>query len=126
MLRSHQVRAREICRGILAGDEVSRIYADVTPGGGRSGIPPILANELIPHIADKILWVVPRLTLREQAEGEFKSVHAAAIVAGIITPERRRVSISMDPQRAARLIKKHFVGFALLELRNALNSDEAP
>jgi superfamily II DNA or RNA helicase len=46
------------------------IFADITPGGGKSSLPLIL-HALIPTIADKICWVVPRRALAMQAERSF-------------------------------------------------------
>ena len=56
---------------IAAGEPIRRIFASVTPGGGKSALPGILADRLFPKIADRILWVVPRNTLREQGESDF-------------------------------------------------------
>jgi superfamily II DNA or RNA helicase len=70
-LRSHQAATLQIADSIAAGAPIRRIYASVTPGGGKSALPGILADRLIPKIADRILWVVPRNTLREQGEGDF-------------------------------------------------------
>lgn len=70
-LRSHQVAVARIADSIAQGAPIQRIYAGVTPGGGKSALPGILADRLIPAVADNILWVVPRNTLREQGEGDF-------------------------------------------------------
>lgn len=47
------------------------VICSITPGGGKSLLPVIAANTLIPSIADRIAWVVPRRSLQEQAEAEF-------------------------------------------------------
>ena len=70
-LRYHQQKIVDACRDILAGENISEIVISVTPGGGKSFVPVILAENLIPIIADKICWVVPRNALKYQGEGEF-------------------------------------------------------
>ena len=70
-LRSHQAETRRLAREIAAGSPVRRIIEAVTPGGGKSALPGILADELIPAVVDRVLWVVPRNTLRDQGEGDF-------------------------------------------------------
>jgi len=60
-----------ICERILAGERIRSIVAAVTPGGGKSALPVILAEYLIPEIAERLLWVVPRNSLKYQGEGEF-------------------------------------------------------
>ena len=69
--RSHQAAFRRIAREIAQGAPIKRIIAPVTPGGGKSALPGILADELISSIADRIAWVVPRNSLRSQGEGDF-------------------------------------------------------
>ena len=71
MLRKHQLEMAEICGEIIAGEPINTIIASVTPGGGKSLLPVILADMLIPRIADRILWVVPRNTLKYQGENDF-------------------------------------------------------
>lgn len=71
MLRAHQKEMLEVCRTILAGENISEIIAYVTPGGGKSALPVILASQLIPRKADHICWIVPRESLREQGERAF-------------------------------------------------------
>ena len=71
MWRKHQLRMQQICRDIRRGETIKRIIASVTPGGGKSLLPVILGHELIPAMFDKMCWVVPRVTLQEQAEGAF-------------------------------------------------------
>ena len=70
-LRYHQQAVVDACRDILAGGEITEIVLSVTPGGGKSFVPVILAENLIPKIADRICWVVPRNALKYQGEGEF-------------------------------------------------------
>jgi superfamily II DNA or RNA helicase len=72
MLRAHQRQLLDIVRKIRTGEgHWSRIIAHVTPGGGKSALPVIAAGELIPTIAQKICWVVPRVALQQQAEEAF-------------------------------------------------------
>jgi len=70
-LRYHQQKIVDTCRDILGGEEIKEIVLSVTPGGGKSFVPVILAENLIPTIADRICWVVPRNALKYQGEGEF-------------------------------------------------------
>lgn len=70
-LRYHQQAVVDACRDILAGGEITEIVLSVTPGGGKSFVPVILAENLIPTVAKKICWVVPRNALKYQGEGEF-------------------------------------------------------
>lgn len=70
-LRRHQKRTDELCSEILSGAPIKSIIEDVTPGGGKSKLPIILANRLLGVFADKILWVVPRNSLKYQGEEEF-------------------------------------------------------
>ncbi|MDD5305133.1 MAG: hypothetical protein PHS14_18700 [Elusimicrobia bacterium] len=69
--RSHQAATRRIAREIAAGAPVRTIIESVTPGGGKSALPGILADELAPAVADRLLWVVPRDSLRGQGEADF-------------------------------------------------------
>jgi superfamily II DNA or RNA helicase len=70
-LRKHQSEIVQICQEILKYRQIKEIILSVTPGGGKSAIPVILADNLIPAIADKLLWVVPRNSLKYQGEAEF-------------------------------------------------------
>lgn len=73
MFRKHQDQFGQICFDIAEGQatDVRRIICSVTPGGGKSLLPLIAASQLIPKVADKICWVVPRRSLQKQAEAEF-------------------------------------------------------
>lgn len=84
MLRAHQQRMDEICAEIRSGQKITSIIAQVTPGGGKSALPAILAARLIkPWYAEfshlnrvrqpfeRLCWIVPRLALQEQAEEAF-------------------------------------------------------
>ena len=71
MLRKPQLAVKQICAEIRSGAGIRRIIAAVTPGGGKSLIPVICANELIPRQYEKLCWIVPRIALQEQAESAF-------------------------------------------------------
>lgn len=50
-----------------------KIIAEVTPGGGKSTLPIIVASELIiRQKVDRVCWVVPRDALRSQGERSFE------------------------------------------------------
>lgn len=70
-LRPHQSATQQLCVEILSGSDIKTIIEDVTPGGGKSKLPVILASMLIPTWAERILWVVPRNSLKYQGEEEF-------------------------------------------------------
>jgi superfamily II DNA or RNA helicase len=73
-LRTHQAQIAAIVQAIAAGDAsgVTDILAAVTPGGGKSLLPVIAAARLIgAGMIDRICWVVPRDSLRLQAEEAF-------------------------------------------------------
>jgi superfamily II DNA or RNA helicase len=118
-LRRHQRETVEACREILEGKPIREIILFVTPGGGKSFIPVIIADNLIPTIADKLCWVVPRNSLKYQGEGEFcdhrwntgKRIRAADNgsdlsrgVAGYVTTYQ---AVGMDPECHAAEFKRH-------------------
>lgn len=72
-LRKHQETFAQLCRDIIGGyrRRPKWVLINAIPGGGKSAIPVIAASLLIPKIADKILWIGPRLALLEQAEEGF-------------------------------------------------------
>lgn len=71
-LRPFQRRFLTICDEICRGSPVRSVIAAVTPGGGKSNLPVILAAKLIPTVVDKICWVVPRKNLQDQAQRAFQ------------------------------------------------------
>ena len=71
-LRRHQQELTEICEEILGGRPLTDIWCAVTPGGGKSLLPQILATRLIPSIADALCWVVPRRVLQDQGARGFQ------------------------------------------------------
>lgn len=71
MLRKHQLDMQRIARKIRSQGETKNILVDVTPGGGKSALPMILAKELAEPMGYKICWVVPRDALRAQGEHDF-------------------------------------------------------
>ena len=73
-LRSHQRRIAGIVSAIVSGEAggLRDVLAAVTPGGGKSVLPLIAAARLIEAgIADRVCWIVPRDSLRLQAEEAF-------------------------------------------------------
>ncbi len=70
-LRRHQSAMLALAERIAAGEPITEIFASVTPGGGKSALPPILADVLIGSGFDAIVWVVPRSSLRSQGEGDY-------------------------------------------------------
>jgi len=72
MLRKHQIQFNDIIDAIAyQGLGIRTIYCSVCPGGGKS-ILPVIAGRLIEEgLADKLMWIAPRLSLIDQAEREF-------------------------------------------------------
>jgi superfamily II DNA or RNA helicase len=74
LLRTHQSALANLVAAIARGEasEVTDILAAVTPGGGKSLLPVIAAAGLIGvRRVERICWVVPRDSLRLQAEEVF-------------------------------------------------------
>lgn len=80
-LRQHQDEVLRLCRAVAAGAAggLTDILAAVTPGGGKSALPVIAAAGLLGTVppgrreplVERVCWVVPRDTLRRQAEEAF-------------------------------------------------------
>jgi len=71
MLRKHQSEFNETITSIIAGSSVNTIYCSVCPGGGKSILPVIAGRLITAGLADKLMWIAPRLSLIDQAEREF-------------------------------------------------------
>src|ERR687897_79717 len=73
-LRAHQQALAGLVAAMSRGEAtgVTDILAAVTPGGGKSLLPVIAAARLIEagHV-ERICWIVPRDSLRLQAEEAF-------------------------------------------------------
>ena len=80
--RAHQDSFGQLCFEIATGQitNVRSIICSITPGGGKSMLPVIAANVLLPAVADRIAWIVPRRSLQEQAEYEFAAGRSRAIL----------------------------------------------
>ncbi len=72
-LRTHQRLIAGIAQAIAQDQtEVRDVLAAVTPGGGKSLLPVIMAAHLIrAGTIDRVCWIVPRDSLRLQAEEAF-------------------------------------------------------
>ena len=76
-LRKHQQEFLEHCDEWVIGKSLPKAaWLSIVTGGGKSLVPVIAAAKLIrAGLADKIVWIVPRHALQEQAEEVFgKSV----------------------------------------------------
>ena len=72
-LRRHQRVIDRLMHAIVAGETPVRdVLAAVTPGGGKSLLPIIAARHLLgAGVVERVIWVVPRDTLKQQAEEAF-------------------------------------------------------
>ncbi|KMO22758.1 restriction endonuclease subunit R [Methylobacterium platani JCM 14648] len=85
-----------LARGEASG--VSDILAAVTPGGGKSLLPVIAASRLIAAgLVDRVVWVVPRDSLRLQAEEAFADPAWRAALGHALSV--RAADNSPDPSR---------------------------
>jgi len=74
-LRKHQKEFRATIDGIISGSPIRTIYVSVCPGGGKSIIPIIAGKLIAAGLAEKLIWIAPRLSLIDQAEREFINPH---------------------------------------------------
>jgi len=70
--RKHQRELHTIGGLMRYTPTITRIVGDITPGGGKSALPVILAHTLIPSRIEKIGWITPRDNLRTQGEETFR------------------------------------------------------
>lgn len=72
-LRAHQAAVDAVAAEMAAGlTDVRDVLAAVTPGGGKSLLPVLAAARLLrAGVVDRVCWIVPRDTLRLQAEESF-------------------------------------------------------
>jgi superfamily II DNA or RNA helicase len=73
-LRAHQRAVQSLVAAVAAGEArgIVDILAAVTPGGGKSLLPVIAAARLVgAGVVERVCWVVPRDSLRLQAEEAF-------------------------------------------------------
>ena len=73
-LRTHQAQIAAVVHAIAGGQgpDLTDILAAVTPGGGKSLLPVIAAQGLLAaDVVERVCWVVPRDSLRQQAEEAF-------------------------------------------------------
>jgi superfamily II DNA or RNA helicase len=98
-LRSHQRQLVSVIEAIASRRTDARdILAAVTPGGGKSLLPVIAASRLIASgMVERVCWVVPRDSLRLQAEEAFADPawraalgHSLALRAADNTPNPSR------------------------------------
>ena len=90
--RRHQEMVNNIVGAIARREtDVRDILAAVTPGGGKSLLPVIAAARLIQAgIAERVCWIVPRDSLRLQAEEAFVDPHWRTTLGHDLTVRRAR------------------------------------
>ncbi len=98
-LRSHQQHLAGIVEAIATGQTEARdVLAEVTPGGGKSLLPVIAAARLIAAgIVERVCWIVPRDSLRLQAEEAFADPHWRAALGHALS--LRAADNTPDPSR---------------------------
>jgi len=77
-------------------DSVQNILAYITPGGGKSLLPAILAK-LVRSMNAKLCWIVPRVNLMEQGAEDFQKPWARRLVGH--TGEMRETTNDENPTR---------------------------
>jgi superfamily II DNA or RNA helicase len=135
-LRPHQQAVVNVCRDILNGAKIKDIVICATPGSGKSFLPVILADNLLPIFADKLCWVVPRNSLKYQGEEEFttprwgttKRLRAAMngedLSRGLDGYVTTYQSIGADPLCHSREFSKYRYILVLDEFHHIMNGSE--
>jgi superfamily II DNA or RNA helicase len=122
--RKHQKDLITIADLMRYTPTIRDVIAWVTPGGGKSALPVILAKHLIPTCGQRIAWITPRDNLRSQGETAFlddryKSLlgHNIEIRATMTEPDPCRStkgfittyhSISSDFKGSAKIFEREF------------------
>jgi len=99
-LRTHQAQLLAIIQALAAGeaDGLRDVLAAVTPGGGKSLLPVLAAQGLIEAgMVERVCWVVPRDTLRLQAEEAFADPYWRAALGHALSV--RAAENAADPSR---------------------------
>lgn len=118
--RKHQLEALELARHPGAGRTFTRVLASVTPGGGKSALPVIFTAELLKRrVIDKVCWVVPRDSLRKQAEEAFLSDDFRRLLNHDM--EIRACKNDIDPSRD---LSGYSTTYQSIALDPALHADE--
>ncbi|HYG73992.1 MAG TPA: DEAD/DEAH box helicase family protein, partial [Planctomycetota bacterium] len=121
MFRAHQKQLLEIVKQMKRGaGRWNKIIAHVTPGGGKSALPVIAAAELIPGIAQKICWVVPRVALQQQAEEAFLDPNFRRLLG-----HKHLIRVSTNEPNPARGLSGYATSYAALTIdKQKLNAAE--
>src|SRR5689334_3353002 len=98
-LRSHQDLVDRIMQAIAAREtDVRDVLAAVTPGGGKSLLPVLAACRLLgAGVVERVIWVVPRESLKYQAEEAFADPAWRAALGHILAV--RAAANEADPSR---------------------------
>lgn len=97
MKRKHQHDMTESIRRANASGKIRFICAHVTPGGGKSALPPIIAREIAEPKGWRMCWVVPRNALRDQGEADFGKTFMRELVGH--KSSIRKASNEINPSR---------------------------
>lgn len=95
--RKHQRELSTIGDLMRYTPTIKHIIGDITPGGGKSALPVILAQTLIPARIDKVAWITPRDNLRTQGEDSFRDRRFRSITGH--NREIRATLAEADPSR---------------------------
>ena len=110
-LRTHQRQVFGLMAALAAGEAtgITDVLAAVTPGGGKSLLPVIAGAHLVrAGIVERICWVVPRDSLRLQAEEAFADPYWRGALNHNLTV--RAADNEPDPSRGLAGLCHHLSG----------------
>src|SRR5262245_35389871 len=96
--RKHQKELVTITNLMRFDPKLRMVVAWVTPGGGKSALPLIFGQHLIPIRGRRLAWITPRDNLRTQGESTFLDQRFRALLGHSL--EIRATEPEADPCRA--------------------------
>lgn len=122
--RTFQIATQRAAQDIVTGDPRRKIVVDAYPGSGKSAIPVILTCEFVGKVIDgrridHVCWVVPRLTLQEQAMDAYLSAMWRREL-----KHEYRIRQSTNDVRPSRNLAGHTTTYQAIASNNQLLIDE--
>ena len=122
--RTFQIATQRAAQDIVTGDPRRKIVVDAYPGSGKSAIPVILTCEFVGKVIDgrridHVCWVVPRLTLQEQAMDAYLSAMWRREL-----KHEFRIRQSTNDVRPSRNLAGHTTTYQAIASNNQLLIDE--